>query len=433
MHSVVITDRRMLPEDGLLLGNGDIAVCVYHGGDFIGFRLGKGDVWDRRFDYTVDPDPVDIDELRRGLRHERWKCGPYGGAVETLGDAPKDPKRVYEICQGAPKSYNGIPYPCPKPVGELELFLPPDLPEPRISSELIIEKNVVRTRAEYATGVTVTVDVCVHPDENLLKVQWTVDGWNESSQMGCKEPVRMAVTRWRDPSIQEYETKYLRLHDRIIRFDEVVRGMSAKPEPLEPPATELIGDGQYCVVQRFAADLTYPKGFECAFGVAGVGKQAPVEALDDSEACVVFRPENPLRGTVLVGVETTGRDGLRAIPKLAALLGRAGLKECARETDEAVAADAMRFWSQSSFQTEEPVFEQMWYEILHVQKAVLKRGKTAPGLFIPGTVSDYSMWKGDYHTNYNIQEPYWSTDICDVNLRRRRSAPRAEAAFSIPG
>jgi hypothetical protein len=30
-----------------------------------------------------------------------------------------------------------------------------------------------------------------------------------------------------------------------------------------------------------------------------------------------------------------------------------------------------------------------------------------PGLFLPSTVQDYSHWHGDYHTNYNVQEPYW--------------------------
>lgn len=30
-----------------------------------------------------------------------------------------------------------------------------------------------------------------------------------------------------------------------------------------------------------------------------------------------------------------------------------------------------------------------------------------PGLFLPSTVEDYSHWHGDYHTNYNLQEPFW--------------------------
>ncbi len=30
-----------------------------------------------------------------------------------------------------------------------------------------------------------------------------------------------------------------------------------------------------------------------------------------------------------------------------------------------------------------------------------------PGLFLPSTVQDYSHWHGDYHTNYNFQEPFW--------------------------
>jgi len=121
-HTITANTRRLLPEDGLLLGNGDISVSVYPDVDTINFRFGKGDVWDRRFDYSVDPEPVDIDELTRGIAVERWKCGPYGGKVEALGEPPRDMERVWEICQGAPKSYNNIPYPCPAP--PLRAFAP---------------------------------------------------------------------------------------------------------------------------------------------------------------------------------------------------------------------------------------------------------------------------------------------------------------------
>jgi hypothetical protein len=27
--------------------------------------------------------------------------------------------------------------------------------------------------------------------------------------------------------------------------------------------------------------------------------------------------------------------------------------------------------------------------------------------YLPSTVGDYSHWHGDYHTNYNLQEPFW--------------------------
>ena len=78
-HSIVLNERILEPEDGLILGNGDLSVSVYQTSDRIIWRFGKGDVWDRRLDLTDDPRPAHIDEVARGIRDEGWKCGPYGG------------------------------------------------------------------------------------------------------------------------------------------------------------------------------------------------------------------------------------------------------------------------------------------------------------------------------------------------------------------
>lgn len=393
----------MLPEDGLILGNGDLSVSIYHGGDWLGFRLGKGDVWDRRINYFIDPDPVDIGELKRGLLKEKWKCGPYGGAVEFLGETPADPERARKICQGSPRSYNNIPTPCPKPAGEFQLFLPQDSFSRSIQSTLTIEENTVRTTAEFGEGFTVRVDTRIDPEDNIIAIQWSVDGWDDSSRMGNAPPVRMAATRWRDPSIREFVTKYQRLHNRSVLLAD------AKYEewtPLEPPKTEKAANDRFYVIQRFAPELTYPKGFECAVGVAGLGTQKPSDALDDSEATVMFYPKDPLSGTVFIAVGTTGRDLSRAVPKLDKLLAKTDDPAYFEKLKTDVAADAEKFWRQSSVAVDDEVFERAWYDALHVQKAVLRKGKTAPGLFIPSTIADYTMWKGDYHTNYNIQQPF---------------------------
>ncbi len=120
MHQMTLQDTCVHPQDGLLLGNGDLSVSVYQDGSRIGFRFGKGDVWDRRIELTSDPVPADIEEFRYGLEVEHWRCGPYGGAVEALNGPPRDPQRMFEICQGCSKSCNQSLYPCPKPVGELQ-------------------------------------------------------------------------------------------------------------------------------------------------------------------------------------------------------------------------------------------------------------------------------------------------------------------------
>ncbi|MCL2513270.1 MAG: hypothetical protein FWF08_05145, partial [Oscillospiraceae bacterium] len=399
-HKITVKSRRLLPEDGLLLGNGDISVSIYPDYDYIGFRFGKGDVWDRRFDYSVDPDPVDIDELTRGIEIERWKCGPYGGKVEAVGEKPRNSERMHEICQGAPKSYNNIPYPCPKPVGELQMFLPPDLPGGRFALTLEVEKGQVNILCEYDENVNIYIEACVHPSENLLKVGWKIENLVENT-LGHGAPVRFALYRWRDPSIDEFTTKFYRRHGRSVMSGN---GKVLPATPLEPPVVTTAA-GQYCVLQQFGSDLTYPKGFECMMAAFGAAEVQPTKALDDSEACLTIKPVDDYEGSLYIGIATTGLDGKRASAGIEYLSSRMDGIEGTFDAD--VSEDAEAFWGKSSFSTEDKPFEQMWHETLHAQKCVYKSGKTAPGLMLPSTVADYALWKGDYHMNYNFQQPFW--------------------------
>ncbi|MCL2507545.1 MAG: hypothetical protein FWF05_00065 [Oscillospiraceae bacterium] len=403
-HSIILNTRRLLPEDGLLLGNGDISVSIYPDVDVINLRFGKGDVWDRRLDYSVDPEPVGIDELTRGIEIERWKCGPYGGKVEALGEPPSDVQRVHEICQGAPKSYNNIPYPCPKPVGELQMFLPPDLPGAHFTLTLSIEKAQADILCEYDKDVRIRVAAKIHPEENLLKVDWSIENLTPNT-LGHGGPVRFVLYRWRDPHIDEFTTKTYRLYDRSVMSGN---GRVISRPPLEPPEAVTLGE-RWCVLQKFAPDLTYPKGFECLMTALGKADIAPVRALDQSAAGINIEPDDPYNGSLRVAIATTQLDGTRAAAQLESLIARAGTLDFEGDVLQA----AKEFWGKSSLTLEDKAFERMWYETLHAQRCVYRSGKTAPGLMLPSTVSDYALWKGDYHMNYNFQQPFWGMPMAN--------------------
>jgi hypothetical protein len=70
--------------------------------------------------------------------------------------------------------------------------------------------------------------------------------------------------------------------------------------------------------------------------------------------------------------------------------------------------DAARFWARSAVHIDDPLVQGLWYETLHARRCTTKAGKTPPGLFLPSTVLDYSHWHGDYHTNYNYQQPFYA-------------------------
>ena len=167
-HVIQLDQRVLHCEDGLLLGNGDLSVSVYQSADRIIWRFGKGDVWDRRLDLSDDPRPAHIDEIAHGIKVEGWKCGPYGGGTVEAIRGAKDPERMRELCQGSPPSYKQRPYPCPKPVGELAMQLPPDLMGLQIRQRLVIEDATLLVTCRWPCGVSVEVECFVPPSLNVL-------------------------------------------------------------------------------------------------------------------------------------------------------------------------------------------------------------------------------------------------------------------------
>ncbi len=104
-HILILDEKADVHEDGLILGNGDLSVSIYQRDAEIVWRFGKGDVWDRRHMTADNPEPLTIDELRRGLRDEGWFTGPIGGKVTALRGF-KDEKRANEVLQPSPsRSY----------------------------------------------------------------------------------------------------------------------------------------------------------------------------------------------------------------------------------------------------------------------------------------------------------------------------------------
>ncbi len=74
------------------------------------------------------------------------------------------------------------------------------------------------------------------------------------------------------------------------------------------------------------------------------------------------------------------------------------------------------FWSRSGIQVSDEVLERVWYRNLYFLRCVSKPGVVSTGLFA-GLLDEKPAWHGDYHTNYNIQQTYWSAyaaNQCDL-------------------
>ncbi len=64
--------------------------------------------------------------------------------------------------------------------------------------------------------------------------------------------------------------------------------------------------------------------------------------------------------------------------------------------------------------------EQIWYHNLYFFNCAVKKGVSTPGLFANWSFNDIgTAWHGDYHMNYNTQQPFWlpfSTNHLEKNL-----------------
>lgn len=423
-HVIESNDLLLYPEDGLLIGNGDFSVSIYQTRDRIVWRFGKGDVWDRRVDYSVNPKPIDIEELRHGIEVERWKSPPYGDSADGIValNGTKDPKRMREMLMSPPAQI--LPYPMAKPAGELVMQLPPDLcGRMKISQRVVIEESTVFIRCEFADGPVLDVECFIPPSPDVLVVKWKMTNWDVMFHHPQKtQCIWFSLYRWADTPIRVFLDKFWAEYREMHDYKN--KGYLDRATPLPPPKA-IVKDGVNMIEQCFPAEATFPDGFRyrlVPFVSSGSIQSAEAAcvlagstpALPDSqahEARLHIRPDGEaLEGYMVVGIATSLSEGgvEGACDQLKQAMGENAAKSIT-SWKKATLKKAAEFWSKSSVQIAEPLLEGLWYETLHAQRSVFRGGTVPPGQVLPSTLNDYSRWHGDYHTNYNIEQPFLGT------------------------
>jgi alpha-L-fucosidase 2 len=68
------------------------------------------------------------------------------------------------------------------------------------------------------------------------------------------------------------------------------------------------------------------------------------------------------------------------------------------------------YWSRSGVRLGDELLERTWYRNLYFLNCAVRPGVNCPGLFANWSNKRIgSTWHGDYHTNYNLQQPFWVT------------------------
>lgn len=78
------------------------------------------------------------------------------------------------------------------------------------------------------------------------------------------------------------------------------------------------------------------------------------------------------------------------------------------------------FWSASSVELADKELERIWYRNMYFFNCAVRPGVICPGIFANWSYSNIgTAWHGDYHLNYNTQQPFWltfSSNHLDKNL-----------------
>ncbi|MBE6395944.1 MAG: hypothetical protein E7046_02935 [Lentisphaerae bacterium] len=396
-HEIAVEGPLPHAEEGLIIGNGDLSCSIYQEGDETVFRLGKGDVWDRRVDYSTSPKPPTHDEFVRGLLDDGWRATGYFGKSKKV-TATRNLERAKELLTGAGHTTSDFPYPCPKPTGELRMRFPLDAVRPAvIRQRVVIEENRYLLDVSWKSGERLSVEAVIPPGANVLSLKWKIDGWDPKRYTYPRPPVTFAVRRRADVTPQAYSAGLIVDHSFWN-----MEGHSKNSTALPPPVTRKLSDGRQAVEQAFPADPTFPDGFTCRLTAmhepacwifAKGGGDEPVR-----DANIIVNPDSKTASGVMSVAVTTSSD-----KSLDAALSKPHDGYVA-----ATRAAAANAWALSGVSfPDDKALEDLWYATYHVRRCVLRSGTVPPGLFLPSTVREYSLWHGDYHGNYNFQSIYW--------------------------
>ena len=194
--------------------------------------------------------------------------------------------------------------------------------------------------------------------------------------------------------------------------------------PLPPPAVRTKAGGT-AIEQTFPPDPLFPDGFRYLMAPIrrGDARSSRSTGGPTGEARLHILPQPRRRdGCLVVAVAVSSDPGgpRRAGPHRARLVGEPARRR-GRAMGRREPPKAAEFWSPLRRRASpNPLLENLWYETLHARRCTYRRGTVPPGLFLPSTVQDYSHWHGDYHTNYNFQEPFWGDYTANQSRARRR-------------
>ena len=375
MHTIIINKPVSEVADGLVLGNGDLSVSCYQKQGKLVFQFGKNDFWDNRLDFSRNPKPAHIQELRDAI--DKYGLSVDGVTGEVKGKTEL-PDRLKEVVRNLPSHRDEAPSPKPGPV--FYLHYPADWTDCTLQQTLEIERGLLRIELRHYDGAELCVEAVIHPEYNRLSVRWKLTGWNKENLyggwfFGLPEipPVYGTLFRDEELSLEEMNRR---------EFLEHGNNYFCNRNAMFPKASVELQDGVLCQTLGSGKKLF------------SAMKHAPVQRVEEyAKVLRAYAQIDATEGEFQVTLSTQSAENAREL-----------LQAGSWEKDLPAAEQAAEmFWSRSAVSFSDSLLEDTWYAAIHAKRCILRRGTVPPGLFFPSALQDYSMWRGDYHLNYNYQ------------------------------
>jgi hypothetical protein len=357
---------------GAVLGNGGLGAIVCTRPDALVIHFGHNDVWDIR--------------LAEASREQLGTFAQVFAKVRAID--PKLPRLeddpwFRDYCQMASNPYSK-PYPRPFPCGSLVLGF-----DPR-------DTEVLGHRLDLATGVC-AVTLLWRGVQRIVKifVERPADRLWVAVYDGAGAPADAPFLRVRvlpDPEAAHDmppHTAWVQEAQRTLGFRQVLPAV--EPGAYDPSAGHFSD-------RAIRLNVTVSSTLIARQRVNWYGQHVGPEVLErDLAALDCFRVCVQLDHGPAAAVPAD----LEALDSAPTALAAAA--------DQTLAA-WRAFWSRSGVALADAELEAIWYRNLYFLACSLRPGVTCPGLFANWSYGKIgTAWHGDYHMNYNTQQPFWVT------------------------
>ena len=451
--AIEVRSMNSILEHALIVGNGDINALMWAENGRPALMLTKNDVWDARLDSKLDP-PIPTLALIK-----KYAKNPSGGGRAAL-------LPTGWTHRGA-DSYHAHPYPCPRACAKLVIGGDGTGGHWRCiraqgtrnawraletGAVMSIEGKAEASNGYAFDGLEVKTDAASRlsmrisgtPNARYF-VEFSDDHSRNVFTTGwLKTPTAPQDAAWELPPGRRIvramlytwteDGKRAENHFHRVLFET---GGGKVPLDLGAKAVEVPASSGRIDVRRAVASMSGSVNAEVRAladrnvflirATAGSGL-LPVKSADTPEAVTGSADDVRWLTQVMPGdadwpgmsyaVAIAAKRELQAVaivtsreaedPRAAAVkLARETLKE---ETDTLIGkheAAWATFWSRSGIRLGDTFLTDTWYRNLYYLRCVTKPGVIPPGLFA-SLVNSAPAWHGDYHTNYNIQQTFWS-------------------------